>query len=246
MANNICNLYDYKQSDTIVVYGCGSSINSLTPPNKDELSLYDSISFNWFCFSEIPTTYYLIREQANIPKRRYGEENVDNFINHINDYYNKSCLIIHDISHHSPKAFNYAEHLDEFNGDCVVVKDIKLNNNNSGVKWWSENERGLIHGKCTMNNVLHFIVQMRYKRVIFVGVDLYDSKYFWVEKGHTRYAVKNKNRNYKSKHFIANTTLNIIKGMRDNYDDIKLYTYNSKSLLKKIIPPWEKRKIYCA
>jgi len=35
-----------KKSDTIVVYGCGYSINDLTEEDKKKLMLFDSIGFN--------------------------------------------------------------------------------------------------------------------------------------------------------------------------------------------------------
>lgn len=35
-----------KQSDTIIVYGSGSSINQLTEEDKKKLALFDSVGFN--------------------------------------------------------------------------------------------------------------------------------------------------------------------------------------------------------
>ncbi len=35
-----------KKSDTVVIYGCGSSINALTKEDKEKLALFDSVGFN--------------------------------------------------------------------------------------------------------------------------------------------------------------------------------------------------------
>ena len=43
------NLKSKKKSDTLIIYGCGYSINDLTDKDKEHLSQFDSIGFNWFC-----------------------------------------------------------------------------------------------------------------------------------------------------------------------------------------------------
>ena len=43
--------YDFNKNDrtdTVVIYGCGSSINDLTDLERYTLSQFDSIAFNWF------------------------------------------------------------------------------------------------------------------------------------------------------------------------------------------------------
>jgi len=55
-----------KNSNTIVVYGCGLSINSIGKKQRSILSKFDSIGFNWFCKSDIPTTFYLLRDNQRL------------------------------------------------------------------------------------------------------------------------------------------------------------------------------------
>ena len=233
-----------KKSDTITIYGCGSSINNLTENEKDRLHQFDSVAFNWFAFSHIPVTYYLVREQANIPKRVHGDETVDNFYYLINKYYKKSCIVIHDLKHHSPDAYDYSCYNNptrQFIPSYITVKDVKLKGNDPGVeRWRKENilKDGIHHGKTTMTNVLHFAVWMGYEKIIFVGVDLYDSRYFWLKDNETRYSVRNKKKNMNSQHQAANDTLSLVKKVKQIYPDIKMYTYNKKSLLSNIIEVW--------
>ncbi len=234
-------LKNKKKSNTIIIYGCGSSYNNIEDWQLREFNEYDSISFNWFCFSYHPTTYYLVREQANLKKRIHGEENLDNFYHMINDKYKNSSLIIHDLDNHSPHVYSYAKNAELFDGDYVVIRDTKLKNNDPGVKLWGKKsifEQGIIHGKCTLTNAIHFAVWMKYKKIIFIGVDLYDSKYFWLDNKETRYAVKDKNKKNTSKHSTANYVLGMIKKVRKVYPKIKMYTCNEKSLLREVMGIW--------
>ena len=230
------NFTKNKQSNTIVIYGCGNSINDLTTKEIEKLSKYDSIGFNWFCFSHIPTTYYLVREQCNIPKRVHGEENIDNFYNLINKYYKQSCLIIHDLSNHSPNAYDYSDikNIKRFNNNnYIIVKDVKLEGNDPGVERWRKEsifKVGIIHGKCTLTNALHFSIWMGYENIIFVGVDLYNSQYFWLNNK-TRYSVKNKNKDKDSIHSTYTSVIFLIKNIRKYYPEINMYNYSEKSLL---------------
>jgi len=233
-------LLKHKTSDTIIIYGCGSSINDITDDQFEELSNFDSCAFNWFCFSHIPVSYYLVREQANMPKRVHRKENVKYFYKMMNKYYKNSCLIVHDLKNHSPDAYDYSSNCDKFNSSCVVIRDTKLKGNDAGVKLWSDNifKNGIYHGKNTLTNAFHFAVFMGYKRILFVGVDLYDSRYFWIKKNKIRYSVKNKKQNNNSKHQTSKDVLSMVEEVKKSYPDIKMYTYNNKSLLSNVMDTW--------
>ena len=240
--------HEFNKNDrtkTVVIYGCGYSLNDLTDMDRYVLSKFDSIAFNWFVFSHIPVTYYLVREQANIPKRVHGAETVSNFYYLINKYYKKSCLVIHDLYNHSPHVYPYWKHENwqKFDADHITINDVKLKGNDPGAeRWRKENilkdNGGIYHGKSTMTNALHFAVWMGYERIVFVGVDLYDSRYFWLKDDETRYSVKNKNKTKDSQHQTAKDTLSLIKKVKEIYPDIKMLTYNSKSLLSSVIDVW--------
>lgn len=238
-----CNIRDFKKSDTIVIYGCGYSINDLTEEDKISLSHFDSIGFNFFCFSLIPTTYYIIREQANTEKRRSDEENSTVLYDYINKYYKKSCLIIHDISSHSPSVMNYSKEdmVRKFHGSFIIVNDIKLENNRSGVDRWRNTNiisDGVIHGKCTLNNACHISINLGYRNIIFVGVDLYDSRYFWLGPNETRFTVSDKKLDYSCEHPTSKNVLSMVSEMIRDYPDISISVYNKKSLLSSLIPVW--------
>tara|TARA_Y100000310_G_scaffold341353_1_gene440225 strand:+ start:2201 stop:2827 length:627 start_codon:yes stop_codon:yes gene_type:complete len=202
-------------------------------------------SISWFCFSNIKTTFYLVREQANTRKRTRGEENVGNFISIMsNDTYKDTCLIVNDISNHSPEAFHYSskKNIKRFPNPYIVVKDIKLFRNAEGCEKFKKIdifEQGTIHGRCTLNNILHIAMFLRYKKIIFVGIDLYDSRYFWLNKKETRYSVREKRKNFGHRHVISRATINLVRQLKKT-NKVEMFTYNPKSLLKKVMPVWER------
>lgn len=234
-----------KKSDTLVVFGCGWSINTLTADDKRNLLKFDSIGFNWFAKSNIPTTYYLIREQANIPKRQSDGETPGELIRLLSKKtYKKTKIIVLDVSGHSPKALPWwdSSMLSHFDQLGIVLKDTKYRKNKARVQDWDKNivETGVYHGWCTLTNVMHIGVNIGYRKFIFVGVDLYDSRYFWLDDTSTRDSVKEKKKDYRSQHAISGVTLDLIQDIRGLRPDLEMYTYNPKSLLKNIIPVWKK------
>jgi len=91
-------------------------------------------------------------------------------------------------------------------------------------------KEGLYHGRNTLFSVMHFVHFMGYKRIIFAGVDLNDSKYFWLGNKR-RHTVKKK---VTHRHKTADDTISLIRMYNAKYD-AKLMTINPKSLLAKRI-----------
>tara|TARA_Y100000310_G_C20622760_1_gene784246 strand:- start:654 stop:1394 length:741 start_codon:yes stop_codon:yes gene_type:complete len=235
--------YGLKTSDTIVVYGCGWSINKISSSEQEVLNSYDALSFNWFCKSKIPVKFYLVREQANTRKRTNvaAQEDIESFVSMMNSPpYDQSCLIVHDLSGHSRKVFHYHKNLHRFNHKGIVVKDTKLNNNAVNARRWKKRDifkTGVYHGVITLTNALHVALNLRYRRIIFAGIDLYDSRYFWLGKSETRHTVRQKHQKYKSRHATHLHTLNLIEEIKKHHD-IRMFVHNKRSLLAKAMKVW--------
>lgn len=197
-----------------------------------------SASINWFCKSKIPTTFYLIREQANRPARVVSGETVEDLFLALSHYpYDNTCLIV--LKFKQKETFPYHKNLDRFPGKGIVTNDRKK----KGVGDFPEfdlYDNACIHGKCTMINVLHLAWYLKYKQILFVGVDLYDSRYFWIREGKTRSSVKKKRKTFKARHSIAKITVATVRDFRKRYPEIKMFTYNPQSVLRKSIPIWER------
>lgn len=224
-----------KKSNTLFILGSGYSINEVTIDEWNKINAYDSMGFNWFCKHKFEPSFFLIREQANLPSRHGELENVDIFINSINRYKN-TVGIISDVSNHTRKAYRYKDDK-RINIPCAIVSDNKDKRCIKNVrKYLSRNpfEIGLYHGDCTMYNVLHFAKFMDYKQIVFVGVDLYNSQYFWLSADQSRYTLRNKGLTWKNKHPVKDNVLHAVAEFRTF--GISMFSTNPQSLLNKYIP----------
>ncbi len=224
-----------KKSDTIVVLGSGWSVNSLDDCHWDKIKMLDSIGFNWFCKHKFEPKFYFVREQANISSRKGEGESVKKFIGRINRY-KETCCIICDVSHHTKEAHRYKNDR-RIKSECFILKDDKKRKRIQKIKRYmsrSPVDYGLIHGKCTLYNIMHLVKYMDYQRIIFVGIDLYNSRYFWLGRKDTRHTVKKKGQSWKDRHAIANRVLYLVKQF--SKFGIPMYVTNKRSLLTSLIP----------
>ena len=232
-----------KTSSLIFVIGSGWSINSITPEEWEIIGKYNTIGFNWSCLHSFEPTFFLIREQANLPQRKHKGETIKTLIKRVNRYKNTGCIIC-DVRKHTPRA--YAFHKDRrINAQCILVRDNKNKKYSRKLhKYFKLDpfEHGLIHGRCTMYNVLHLVTYLGYQQVVFIGVDLRNSRYFWLGPKETRHTVAKKGRSFKHKHSITGDMMRLIKRSRKLPFD--MYVASRKSLLKRRIPYKTIQEIY--
>ena len=223
-----------KTSDTIFILGSGYSINKVKEEEWDIIRKHNSIAFNWFCKHPFEPTYFLIREQANLPFRRARGESIKDLIKSVNKYKN-AALIICDVSSHSKNSYRYRKDK-RIKLPYLIVKDDNSKRFKKVKNMRCDpTKKGLIHGTCTIYNVLHLALFLDYKKIVFVGVDLYDSRYFWLKGNKTRHTVKKKNKRCKDRHAIASRTIRFVRKLGKD-TGLELYVTNPKSLLKRAIP----------
>jgi len=189
----------------------------------------------------------MIREQANYKKRcGPGEKPHHLFEAMSSDPYCNSVLIVHDQEGHSPDAhtkYYSTDNLAKFTNDGIVVKDIKLRKHAAGIGKWGKTDvftKGIIHGEMSLNNALHFSISMKYDKVIFIGVDLVDSKYFWLGEDEKRHTIVRKGKDLNDMHTKCPETLRVVRAMQERYPETSLFVYNEDSRLKEIMPLWTK------
>lgn len=221
-----------KNSDTLAIMGSGYSINSITLEEREEIIDCDSIGFNWFCKSGWLVDYYLVREQCTAPSKIESGCSVKDLINQIN------CKVVIVVDKTGPADnYSHVENLDKFYQDGIVVKNTKAK---GGAVEFKKDifEYGLHHGKCTLCDCLHLAVFMGYKKIVFFGIDLYDTRYFWLKEDETREIAARRGRKCTDVHNTAKYTLSIIEEFKKTFPDIKLLVHNPKSLLADLMPVW--------
>jgi len=251
-----------KNSDTIVIYGSGYSINKITKSQWSELQKFDSIGFNWFLKSKKPVTFYLLREQDVWRRNGQGDESRQEVFDTIEKFYNSTCLIVSNLSTSAPKwamLHHYARPIYQkkmpFTGVVLKEKFAQQSFREYKSGWPSRSKRygalchyfntvdlfkdGIIYDFCSMISILHIVTFLKYKRIIFAGVDLYDHRYFWLGKNELRNVTKHSKRDLDSEHFVGDFTVGLVGTYNLNFRNTELYTVNPKSLLTKHIPVWE-------
>ena len=251
----------YKKSDTIVVYGCGNSIKKLTSEDKEHLSSFDSIGFNWLCKSGIPTTFYFLREQGTKSFATRGETQ-SVLVSKLNGRYPKSCLICDNLLTSSPRwkktnSYSIKDVTNKFTHNGIVLDEVfaktafkefeeKLGKRGRRGRVVSEKmleydifKDGLIYDFCTITCIMHLVTYLGYDNIIFVGVDLYDHRYFWLPDNALRGITQVMGRGLETKHHTAKYTCELTK-MYAKVTVKNLYTFNHKSLLKDSIRLYDK------
>jgi hypothetical protein len=117
-------------------------------------------------------------------------------------------------------------------------------------------ENGIVHGKSTLCSAISLAVALGYDEIVLVGVDLYDSRYFWLPADKTLGWSAQEERLVPSTHTVRgaavssvhNTVINGIvdylgewgRGIQQRYG-VRLSVFNPRSLLIRTLPQfaWE-------
>lgn len=227
-----------KKHDGLAILATGYSILDITSDQWMRIhNNYDTFGINWFCKIQIPTTWYLVREQACKPLRQCEEQGytVDNFVR-LMEGYERSCKIVKDTGYREDH-YHYHLNLHRFNGDGMVFKEPPRAR-------YADRfvddifKTGIHHGKCTIYEPLHFAVQMGYKEIVLFGVDLYDNRYFYFSYDETLKQLEDIGRTCASEHLTASNTVTLLETFIESFPDVKISVHNPRSLVTKVIPVW--------
>lgn len=206
---------------TIVIYGSGRSLLSLSEEQWKELSAFDSLGFNWFVLQEwIYPTYMLvgdIRHDKNyeVLGRTY-EECYERYYDAA--WYPRYCDTVFFMTRAQRKMFG-----DEWDRYAYKIREWE--------KDWAQGALVL---------AIKIAKDLGYNRIIFVGVDMYDYRHFFMPEGMTRShgSPKNSQKYAKRKahqpHPCADKQLDGIQMHLKDLTNIEMYSYNPKSLLLRI------------
>ena len=110
------------------------------------------------------------------------------------------------------------------NDNIIFVKCNNIGNNSVDLI----KNNILHHNNCGINCCINYALRMGYNNIIFVGIDLYNSKY-----AYNSINSKILNKNEKEQHSTKNIIFEYILLLKDK---INFFSYNPQSLLTNIIP----------
>ena len=249
-----------KSSDTLVICGSGHSINDITTPQWAHIDGFDSIGFNWFLKSRRPTTFYFLREQAIFGPGHPGETRQD-ITKAMNSKYSNSLCIAADLSD-SRKKWKRKSHygipgrLDRFENDGVMLSEVDSMKSYSTMYPFPDRadrqeficdkmdeldlfDDGIFYDFCTMAPLLHIATRLRYSRILFIGVDLYDHRYFWLPRNQTRLQTRQSGRTVNQQHHVGDFTKRMVAAYKNRFPETTLLVHNARSLLAEEIGVWE-------
>lgn len=230
-------LSQFKKSDTVVIFGSGSSLNKIKDDDWNKIKEFDSIGFNSTIFlKKIHFTFHINREMVT---QNIGE--ISNQINKINEnnFLDNTIFLM-------PKGFtaSYTNRIFRYKYWNKKKLFFLFNTNILLKEPFGNLQTGLIHKIGTLSDAMSFAYYMGYKRIILAGVDLIDRRYFFIPDNQTTNLLgipTNIDINGKKVEDTHQTALNGIVELVErwkfffNKRGVKLYLLNEKSLLRKYL-----------
>jgi hypothetical protein len=170
-----------RRSDTVFVFGSGYSLNDIGEDEWEAMSGHDTFGFNAFYYQRwVRTDFHLLRTGI------YGELRWQIFAEEVSEALNAN-----------PR---FADTIFVMQGDYLAYFSNQL----VGYGFLPENARvfryhaarapglltgsfaeGIRHAPGTLADVVNCAYLLGWKEIVLVGVDLYDSRYFWLDPDQT-------------------------------------------------------------
>jgi len=232
-------IVEKKKSDTIFIFGSGRSILDITPDEWQKMSQHNTISFNRFHFQNfIDVDYHLLREilvDNNHPElyQQFLLEHVE-LLNR-NPRYDKAHLLF--------QRGTCGDDIIKYglvNSKTISRFDNTVEDKYAMIEPFGSWKQGLVHGMATIFDCLNFAWIFGWKKIVLVGVDLYDRRYFYLEENETQLndLTRVGKDGYKMEHNTSKGVLAMSTMWRKYFNNrgVELYSYNPKSLLTDCMP----------
>lgn len=189
---SVSKLYEYKSSDTLFILAAGQSINNLTNECFDEISNSDSIGINGFAYHTFVPRYFSfeLENQQNPDTLKMFLDTSNNIIK-LKDKYKKTAIIFRQNTFSDTSLEkNFKEIISWGNSFWNVFDAIPGNNLLEYKKYLNHYfELGLLdkddffpNKSSSLSWVISFAYQLKYKNIVFCGVDLFGDYFYLNEK----------------------------------------------------------------
>lgn len=168
-----------RKSDKVFIFGSGYSLNDISPSEWRHFEEHDTLGFSGFIYQKwVRVDYHLIRgwTETRIGSFKWRPSTIDfaNVLN-ANPYFQNTILIMQ------------GEYLAQFCNSLIGYRLLRLGRrifryttNRAGGLPTSNFKQGVTHNIGTLCDAVNFAYCLGWKEIILVGVDLYDSRYFWL------------------------------------------------------------------
>lgn len=174
-----------RRSDTVFIFGSGSSLNDLSANEWEEIAHHDTFGFNWFVHERfVRCDFHLIRgiPDTDLDPKVWRPQLAEYFrLIRTNPFFAETAFLVHS-------GFR------AINGNRTI--GYRSLPTESPVFRWRTNVRdelpsdsfrkGLVHGHSTLQECINAAYLLGWRRIILAGVDLYDRRYFWLAPNEAR------------------------------------------------------------
>jgi hypothetical protein len=220
-----------RSSDTAFVFGSGRSLVEITDDEWARIGEHDTISLREFPRQEWVRADYHLTSEIDF---------VDEYAERLraNPRYAETIFV-------AQEGFR-AERGNELVGRGLFPSGARLfryrrrrSRNAPPSRRFAD---GLVHGSSSIFDATNFAFLMGYRRIVLVGVDLYNKEYFWLAPGETRpYEIGRADARevFLGAEPIVTLMVRWHEALAD--DGVDLLVYNARSLLAERIPvfAWE-------
>jgi len=236
--------------------GSGYSVNDITEEEWQHIkNVGDTLSFNEFFKGKfIPITYHIFGE---VGSRRLNYRPIAILMNgkYIKNYFEEllgnPCykdtiyFLRYRLSNRpAPKALAVwaLSYLKIFrNKPVCLYRIVPSGRVTTTVLEPSDSIQAIPHYGATLFDGVNIAYILGYKRIVLVGVDLYDRRYFWLGTEQSHEVDSKLGKKYSD---IHDTAKNVVRGMsmwREHLTKkgVTLYIYNPRSLLNDVLPVYE-------
>ena len=227
-----------RRSDTVYILGSGASVNEIPPGELEALGEADTLAFNWFVRCRgVRVGYHLVREIAQYDARplRWRRELAEfGTCVRTNPRYDGTVFLVQG----GYRAVN---------GNRLIARR-ELRRGTRLFRWRTATGRerlgssfadGLTHAGATLDECVNLAVLLGWRRIVLVGVDLYDRRYFWLGPDEALPSDRTRGATPDMRHATAT------RGMIERYgrwhgelarSGVSLEVWNPRSLLAEVLP----------
>ena len=243
-----------RKSDTVFVFGSGYSLNDITSDEWRHFEQHDTVGLSGFIYQNwIRVDYHLIRGWVEVKAGAFnwrGHSQDFAAVLNANPHFKETILIMQGeyLAHFCNNLIGYGL----IRPGTRIFRYRTARGTRAPTPSFQE---GLTHAYGTLSDAVNFAYCLGWKRIVLVGVDLYDSRYFWLKSDQTLAVDEDtgmlipagtnaRGIRFDGKHNTVNH--GILQGMsmwrrRFEQDQVALEIYNPRSLLSDVLPLYPKK-----
>lgn len=225
-----------RRGDTVFVFGSGNSLNEIGAAEWEHIAEHDTFGFNWFVRQRyVRCDFHLVRQIADSNERTVWDPQIREYFELLSSspwFANAVLLVQHELR---ARGANLGFQLG------VVPREHRYFpwRTRKGDRLSRTFASGLPHAHSTLSDTINAAYLTGWRRIVLVGVDLYDRRYFWLAEGETRSVDVQRSATFADPHTQAATGLSgLLARWAEELEreGVALEVYNPRSLLAGTLP----------